>query len=291
MSASPTLTNPPGTTPSRTARTARWMGRASLGLATLAATALVPVAPATAAVATPGVHENGTSALVLSGGWRTTKTTTASGGTFSTLVGKSGYASLTFKATGVSWVSRPGPQNGVAQVYLDGKLVKTLDLYKKKTEFKKTVWSVKGLSDGTHTVKVVRTGKKNSAAGGANLVVDAFRVLDVSAPSAPTGVSAVKIRTGYTLSWSRPGASDLLGYRVYRKVGSGATTQVAWLPAGTHDLRRRRSGQQHPLRRTGSCAMDQAGNVVRQLLDRDRHDGRPRRRTTTCAPAPAPARP
>lgn len=234
MSAPRTTSTTTGTIPSRTARTARWSSRASLGLVTLAATALVPLAPASAApVATPGVQENGSSALVLSGGWKTTKTTTASGGSFSTLVGTSGSASMTFRATGVSWVSRPGPYNGLAQIYVDNKRVKTLDLYKSKTEFKKTVWSVTGLSDSTHTVKVVRTGKKNDAAGGANLVVDALRVLDVSAPSAPTGVAAVKNRTGYTLTWNRPTASDLLGYRVYRKKGTGATTQVAWLPAGT----------------------------------------------------------
>ena len=228
---------PPGTTlsgTSRTARTARWVGRTTVGLAILAATALVPLAPASAAsVASPGLYENGASAVVLSGGWKTTKTTTASGGTFSTLVGKSGYAAVTFKATGVSWVSRPGPYNGIAQVYLDGKLVKTVDLYKSKTKFKTTVWSVKGLSSSTHTLKVVRTGKKNSSAKGANLVVDAFRVLDVTAPLAPSGVKAAKNRTGYTLSWSRPSASDLLGYRVFRRAGSGATTQVAYLPAAT----------------------------------------------------------
>ena len=233
MSVRTTPSNPPGSTPSRTALAARWAGRTSLGLATLAAVALVPTAPASAAVAAPGVHENGSSALVLSGGWKTTKTTTASGGTFSTLVGKSGSASMTFRATGVSWVSRPGPYNGLAKVYVDGNLVKTLDLYEKKTEFKKTVWSVKGLSDATHTVKVVRTGQKNGAAKGSNLVVDAFKVLDVTAPLAPTGLAAAKNRTGYTLTWDASGASDLNGYRVFRKVGTGATTQVAWLPAGT----------------------------------------------------------
>jgi hypothetical protein len=237
MSTASTDPNPRSPTSSTTTRApgaAAWIARGALGLATIAATALVPLAPASAApVAAPGVHENGSSPLVLSGGWHTTKTTTASGGSFSTLVGKSGYASLRFKATGVSWVSRPGPQNGIAKVYLDGKLVKTLDLYKGKTQFKKTVWSAKGLSNSTHTVKIVRTGKKSSSAKGANLVVDAFRVLDVSAPSAPTGLAAAKNRTGYTLSWKRPSASDLAGYRVFRKVGTGATTQVAWLSAGT----------------------------------------------------------
>ncbi|HEY0239319.1 MAG TPA: NosD domain-containing protein [Friedmanniella sp.] len=233
MTTSGTIPRPVRTT-SRRSTTARWLGRTTLGLVTLAATALVPLAPASAApVAAPGLLENGSSALVLSGGWHTTRTTTASGGTFSTLVGKRGYASITFRATGIAWVSRPGPYNGLAQVYLDGRLVKTLDLYKSKTQYKKTVWSVQGLSSSAHTLKVVRTGKKNSSAKGANLVVDAFRVLDVTAPSAPTSVQATKNRTGYTLSWNRPSASDLAGYRLYRKAGTGATTLVASLPAAT----------------------------------------------------------
>jgi hypothetical protein len=219
-------------------RTGTRLARTALGLATVAATALVPLAPASAAtVVTSGLQENTSPALVLSSGWKTTKTTTASGGSFSTLVGKSGNASLTFKATGVSWISRPGPYNGVAQVYLDGKLVKTLDGYASKTQFKKTVWSVSGLSSSTHTLKVVRTGQRNAKAGGSNLVVDAFRVLDVTAPPAPTGLTASPVRSGYTLTWARPGAGDLNGYRLYRRAGSGPSTQVAWLPAGTPTFR------------------------------------------------------
>ena len=219
-------------------RTATWITRAALGLVTVAATALVPPAPASGAtVAYPAVHENGSAALALSSGWSTTRTTTASGGSFSTLVGRSGYASMTFKATGVAWISRPGPYNGIAQIYLDGRLVKTYDGYASKTQYKKTVWSVSGLSDTTHTLKIVRTGTKGSSARGANLVVDALRVLDVTAPSAPTSVEATPVRSGYTLSWARPSAGDLNGYRLYRQAGSGSSTQIAWLPAGTPSFR------------------------------------------------------
>lgn len=215
-------------------RTARWAGRTTLGLATLAATALVPLTPASAAaVASPGLQENGGSALMLSGPWRTTKTTTASGGSFSTLVGKSGHASLSFKATGVSWISRPGPYNGTAKIYLDGKLVKTHDGYASTTQYEKTVWSVSGLSSSTHTVKVVRTGSKNAKAKGANVVVDAFRVLDVTAPSAPTGLRASSVRSGYNLTWTKPAESDLASFRLYRKARLGTSTLIATVGAGT----------------------------------------------------------
>lgn len=233
MSAPTSVT--PAHPPAGPVRTVRWAGRAALGLVTLAATCLVPVAPASAVtVASTGVHENGTSPVTLTGPWSTTKTTTASGGSFSSLVGKSGNAAMTFKATGVSWVTRPGPYNGIAQVYLDGKLVKTVDLYKSKTAFKQTVWSVSGLSNTTHTVKVVRTGKKNSSAKGANLVFDAFKVLDVTAPGAPTSLKASSVRSGYNLTWTRPSASDLSKIRVYRKVkGSTSSTLVATLGASS----------------------------------------------------------
>ncbi|MGI3779512.1 MAG: NosD domain-containing protein [Janthinobacterium lividum] len=226
-----------GSTPPSASRTPRASGRiarTTLGLATVAATALVPLAPASAAtVASPGLQENGSSALVLSSGWKTTKTTTASGGSFSSLVGRSGSAALTFKATGVSWISRPGPYSGVAQIYLDGKLVKTLDGYRGKTQFRQTVWSTSGLSNSTHTVKVVRTGKKNAKARGANLVVDAFRVLDVSAPSSPTNLKASAVRSGFNLTWTKPSASDLSTFQLYRRAGSGSATLIATLGSGT----------------------------------------------------------
>ena len=228
-SADPTASSPT----TRPLRPTRWT-RTALGLATVAATALVPLAPASAAtVAAPGLQENGSSALVLSSGWQTTKTTTASGGSFSSLVGKSGYASITFKATGVSWISRPSPYNGIAQIYLDGKLVKTLDGYASSTQFQKTVWSTSGLSSSTHTLKVVRTGKKNSKAKGANLVVDAFRVLDITAPSAPTSLKASAVRTGYNLTWTKPTASDLSKIQVYRKAKGGSSTLITTLSGST----------------------------------------------------------
>ncbi len=228
----PVRSSPPTT--SQAPRTSVRIARTTLGLATVVATALVPLAPASAAtVASPGVTENGSSALVLSGGWKTTKTTTASGGSFSSLIGRSGSAALTFKATGVSWISRPGPANGIAKIYLDGKLVKTLDGYASKTQFKKTVWSVKGLSNSTHALKVVRTGQKSSSARGANLVVDAFQVLDITAPSAPTSLKASSVRSGYNLSWSKPSASDLSAFRIYRQVKGGSSTLIATVSSGT----------------------------------------------------------
>ena len=86
-------------------------------------------------------------------------------------------------------------------------------------------------------MKVVRTGKKRSGAGGAHLVVDAFRVLDVTPPPRPGGLRATAVRSGYNLTWTRPNVTDLNGYRLYRSAGSGRSTQIAWLPGGRPTFR------------------------------------------------------
>ena len=142
-------------------------------------------------------------------------------------LGQSGSAKLTFDATGVSWIARRNAYAGIAKVYVDGRKVKTIDLYAKKTQFRKTLYSVSGLSDGTHTIKVVRSGQKNKASRGKNLIFDAFRVLDITPPAVPTGLTTRSVRTGLQVSWQQSPVADLAGFRIYRQTGSAAAALIA----------------------------------------------------------------
>jgi len=83
---------------------------------------------------------------------------------------------LTFKGTGISWLGTKGKAFGKASVYIDNVKKKTVDLYYKKTAYKKTLWTSPKLSSGTHTIKVVILGSKRKSAKGYNVSFDTFRI-------------------------------------------------------------------------------------------------------------------
>ena len=198
----------------------------------VAGTALFTTDAAAAATATVGVYQNNSSTVTLHGSWKTVKSTHELGGSYASLAG-AGYATLTFRGNGITWIARTNSAAGLADVYLDGKLTKTVDLYAKTTRFQQVVYKTTGLKSGTHTIKVVRTGKKNSASKGRNLMVDAFQVLDGAGPSTPGGLKTTPIKTGTKVSWGKSTGNDLTGYRLYRQAGSAAAVRVASLGASS----------------------------------------------------------
>jgi hypothetical protein len=84
--------------------------------------------------------------------------------------------SLRFCGTGVEWVSRRGRTAGVNTVWLDDRLVATVDRFSPGTEHRVVVWSVTDLAPGVHTVRVEHTGTRSPGATDDTVVVDAFIV-------------------------------------------------------------------------------------------------------------------
>ncbi|HEU4911721.1 MAG TPA: hypothetical protein VFV76_07485, partial [Actinomycetes bacterium] len=107
--------------------------------------------------------------------WGVAKTSTASGGSYAVTGLKGATSSFTFKGTSVSWVTVTSPTMGKAKVYVDGVLKARVDNFSKRSAFS-VRRTLTGLSDGTHTVKVVVTGTKRKAARGTDVVVDKWVV-------------------------------------------------------------------------------------------------------------------
>ncbi len=79
-----------------------------------------------------------------------------------------------FHGTGVTWVAPVGPNRGRARVYIDGVAVGTADLYRPDSASKQPVWSVTGLTDARHTIKVVVLNSRNASSTASYVHVDAF---------------------------------------------------------------------------------------------------------------------
>jgi hypothetical protein len=87
---------------------------------------------------------------------------------------KGAEASITFEGTGAIVVGPYLPAGGKADVYLDGKLDQTVDVYPDEDHVKlsEAVWHAFGLTPGKHTVRLVVRGEPFPGSRGANIQVE-----------------------------------------------------------------------------------------------------------------------
>ena len=125
---------------------------------------------------------------------------------FSTTTGDS--VTVPFTGTAVRWVSSRDPSHGIADVFLDGTKVSTMDGYAPAKVFQQILYAADGLADGPHTLQIVVTGTKNPAATNTAVAVDA-----VDAPAPPDYVTVPVTLAGrdakLLLAHYRLGDSDL----------------------------------------------------------------------------------
>ncbi|MEU6285831.1 beta galactosidase jelly roll domain-containing protein, partial [Streptomyces sp. NPDC047028] len=125
--------------------------------------------------------------------------------TFSDTAGDS--LTVPFTGTGVKWISNYDGNHGTADVYLDGTKVKTVDTYGSPRKKQVLAYRASGLKKGPHTLKIVVTGEKNSAATGTFVPVDA---IDVTSGSSADAVYTVPQQPGTSLTLDGRESSILL---------------------------------------------------------------------------------
>ncbi len=108
--------------------------------------------------------------------WREVASAQASGGTYATAELEGASVGLRFRGTGVDLTTATGPDGGRAKVFVDGELLRTVDLYDETRTFGVVV-HVTDLDRDAHTVRIVATGDARRASRGTSVVVDRFDVL------------------------------------------------------------------------------------------------------------------
>jgi hypothetical protein len=79
---------------------------------------------------------------------------------------------MTFKGTGIDWYATKTKSSGKAIVYIDGVNKGTIDLYAGSAAYGAKVYGSPTLANGVHTIKIVLTGAKQTAATGTDVSVD-----------------------------------------------------------------------------------------------------------------------
>jgi hypothetical protein len=116
--------------------------------------------------------------IAYTGTWTTQALSGAVGGYVKYRSAAGGRATFTFTGTDVAWVSTRGADRGKAEVWLDGALVTTVDLYRSSTSTRETVFARGGLAPAvTHTLEIRVTGTRNGSSTGTRVDLDALNGL------------------------------------------------------------------------------------------------------------------
>ena len=88
-------------------------------------------------------------------------------------------ATLPFRGTRIDWVGYRGPEGGIAHVFIDGMFAGEVDTWFHTPRIQPTLFTVAGLADSDHELRIEVTGAANPAATDALVFLDGF---DVTAP-------------------------------------------------------------------------------------------------------------
>jgi hypothetical protein len=115
---------------------------------------------------------DGAAAIRWTGDWSPVRLRTYLGGQAHWSGTAGATASLGFSGTNVAWVGPVGPTRGRAQVYLDGRLVTTVDLWAASFSPRRIVFAA-SVRDGPHTLTIKALG----TAGRPTVAIDAIYVV------------------------------------------------------------------------------------------------------------------
>lgn len=117
-------------------------------------------------------------AIAYTEGWSAANPNIAwSGGTALVSETPGAQATLTFNGTQVRWIGYRGPDAGIFRIDVDGQFPGELDAYSPSHAIQNYVISAMGMPDGTHTMTIEATGRRNPSSTGALVVIDAFDVM------------------------------------------------------------------------------------------------------------------
>lgn len=117
-------------------------------------------------------------------------------------------AKFMFTGTGIQWIADKNADHGKANVYIDGVLKTTVDLYNATDQLQQIVYSISSLTNSQHTIRIDVTGTKNPNATGYYVNIDAFKITD-------TNTSTIAIDDMYTSSITYSGSNWQTGLWSY----------------------------------------------------------------------------
>jgi len=108
--------------------------------------------------------------------WYTSASSIHSGGSAALATNPGCQVGFAFTGTAVSWIGYQDGWSGIADVLIDGASRGQIDTYAASAGPQSRIYTLSGLTPGSHTLTIQVTGRRNPASGGAWVWVDAFEV-------------------------------------------------------------------------------------------------------------------
>jgi hypothetical protein len=113
------------------------------------------------------------SAIKWSGSWSLASHTAYLGKRVHSTAARGATATLAFSGSGIAWAGPVGPTRGKARVFIDGRQVATVDLYRSKFAARDLVLA-RNLGDGSHTLRI----ETLATSGRPTIAIDELYVID-----------------------------------------------------------------------------------------------------------------
>jgi hypothetical protein len=117
-------------------------------------------------------YSDSTSAAKWTGTWAYANHSQYTGGRAHSSASRSAYGTFSFDGSWIAWAGPTGPTRGQARIYVDDRLVATVDMYRSTFRARDIVWA-KTLEDGRHTLRIVVVGTSRRP----TVAIDGFYVL------------------------------------------------------------------------------------------------------------------
>jgi subtilisin family serine protease len=114
-----------------------------------------------------------------SGSWRVVTSSSRSGGSAVWTGSTGGFVEAVVEGPVVRWIGSVGSNRGIAEVYVDGVLVETVDLYGPVTRAQQVLFEAYDLGEGPHVVRIVNTGQRNVESTRSRIEVDAIEAFSL----------------------------------------------------------------------------------------------------------------
>ncbi|MBM7566242.1 alpha-L-fucosidase [Paenibacillus sacheonensis] len=145
-------------------------------------------------------------------------------GHFTTTPGS--YAQYTFNGTNVVWTGVKGPDHGTVDIYIDGILDNRVNLYAAHRYVNTAIYSKVGLTNGSHTIKILARSDKDTASTGYYMEVDRFNI--TSGTPSVTDDSAGGVSYSGTWSTSVPTGTGYYNDTGHVSTASGSYAQYTF---------------------------------------------------------------
>jgi len=191
---------------------------------------LVSIAPASAQSGSTRIEQNDPS-IVYSGNWYSNASGAHSAGLAALTNTGGARATLTFNGTGITWLGVKDGWAGLANVYLDGKMV-VVDSYGNGA-YQQPLFSVQGLSSGPHTFSIEVTHERGNRTEGSWVWIDAFLIENGSPVAGGVTASTGRVEENhpalvYSGRWYSNSSPAHSGSNVAMAMDAGARVSVSF---------------------------------------------------------------